>query len=73
MAASLAAKGENQVQAFVKLQENPTSVSGYKWSSSYGPALKISSGTTTSVQVKVGEKAPISYIIPMLRSWTGIY
>ncbi|ODH01093.1 NHLP bacteriocin system secretion protein [Nostoc sp. KVJ20] len=73
IAASLAGKGEGQVQAFVQLQENPTSVSGYKWSSSDGPALKISSGTTTSVQVKVGEKAPISYIIPMLRSWTGIY
>ncbi|WP_445638419.1 NHLP bacteriocin system secretion protein [Nostoc sp. DSM 114161] len=73
IAASLAGKGEAKVQALVELEENSTSISGYKWSSSNGSDVKISSGTTTSVQVKVGEKAPISYIIPMLRSWTGIY
>jgi HlyD family secretion protein len=73
IAASLAGKGEGRVQAFVQLQEDSTTVSGYKWSSSEGPSLKLSSGTTTSVQVKVGETAPISYIIPILRSWTGIY
>ncbi|MFN6571247.1 NHLP bacteriocin system secretion protein [Dendronalium sp. ChiSLP03b] len=73
IAASLAGKGEGQVQAFVQLQEDATTASGYKWSSSEGSSLKLSSGTTTSVQVKVGEKAPISYIIPILRSWTGIY
>ncbi|ARV60155.1 NHLP bacteriocin system secretion protein [Nostocales cyanobacterium HT-58-2] len=73
IADSLAAKGEGRVQAFVQLQEDATTSSGYKWSSSLGPNLKISSGTTTSVQVKVDEVAPISYIIPLLRSWTGIY
>lgn len=73
IAASLAGKGEAKVQALVELEENSTSISGYKWSSSNGSDVKISSGTSTSVQVKVGEKAPISYIIPMLRSWTGIY
>ncbi|RUR72306.1 NHLP bacteriocin system secretion protein [Chlorogloeopsis fritschii PCC 9212] len=73
IAATLAGKGEGKVQAFVELQEDPTTPSGYKWSSSQGPLLKLSSGTTTSVQVKVGETAPISYIIPILRSWTGIY
>ncbi|MCP6757223.1 MAG: NHLP bacteriocin system secretion protein [Fischerella sp. CENA71] len=73
IADSLAGKGEGRVQAFVQLQEDATTSSGYKWSSSLGPNLKISSGTTTSVQVKVDEVAPISYIIPLLRSWTGIY
>jgi HlyD family secretion protein len=73
IATSLAKNGEVRVQAFAQLQEAPTSISGYKWSSGDEPPLKISSGTTTSVQVKIGEKAPISYIIPILRSWTGIY
>lgn len=73
IAANLAGKGEGRVQAFVQLHEDQTTVSGYKWSSSDGPPLKLSSGTTTVVQVKVGETAPISYIIPMLRSWSGIY
>ena len=73
IAASLAKKGEVRVQAFAQPQEQPGSTSGYKWSSSDEPPIKISSGTTTSVQVTIAEKAPISYIIPMFRSWTGIY
>ncbi|MBD2694675.1 NHLP bacteriocin system secretion protein [Anabaena catenula] len=73
IADSLAGKGEGRVQAFVQLQEDSTTFSGYKWSSSLGPNLKISSGTTTTVQVKVNEVAPIYYILPLLRSWTGIY
>jgi HlyD family secretion protein len=71
IAASLAGRG--RIQAFVQLQEDSSTVSGYKWSSSDGPPLKLTSGTTTSVRVKIGETAPISYIIPMLRSWTGVY
>ena len=73
LARSLANSNAARVQVFVQLQENPNTVSGYKWSSSIGPALNISSGTTTQVRVKVGEVAPISYIIPIFRSWTGIY
>ncbi|KAB8334126.1 NHLP bacteriocin system secretion protein [Scytonema tolypothrichoides VB-61278] len=73
LAKSLANSNAARVQVFVHLQKDPDTVSGYKWSSSNGPALQISSGTTTQVRVKVGEVAPISYIIPILRSWTGVY
>ncbi|MBW4631893.1 MAG: NHLP bacteriocin system secretion protein [Iphinoe sp. HA4291-MV1] len=73
LAKSLANSNAARVQVFVQLQKDPNTVSGYKWSSSDGPALKLSSGTTTLVRVKVGEVAPISYIIPIFRSWTGIY
>ncbi|MBD2611623.1 NHLP bacteriocin system secretion protein [Nostoc punctiforme FACHB-252] len=55
------------------LQLDPSTVSGYKWSSSQGPAMKVTSGTTTSVQVTVEERAPITFILPILRSWTGVY
>lgn len=73
LARGLANNNTARVQVFVQLQEDPNTTSGYKWSSSNGPPLKISSGTTTQVRVKVGEVAPISYIIPIFRSWTGIY
>ncbi|MBP5972051.1 NHLP bacteriocin system secretion protein [Brasilonema sp. CT11] len=73
IAKSLANNNAARVQVFVELQKDPNTVSGYKWSSSNGPALQISSGTTTKVRVKVGEVAPISYIIPIFRSWTGVY
>jgi NHLM bacteriocin system secretion protein len=61
------------IQVFVKLERDTNTISGYKWSSSKGPPIELSSGTTTQVQVKVGEVAPISYIIPILRSLTGVY
>jgi HlyD family secretion protein len=73
LAKSLAGENGARVQIFVQLQEDATTKSGYNWSSSKGPELKLSSGTTTLVRVKVGEVAPISYIIPMFRSWTGVY
>ncbi|MUG99338.1 NHLP bacteriocin system secretion protein [Scytonema sp. UIC 10036] len=73
LARSLANNHAARMQVIVQLQEDPSTTSGYKWSSSKGPALKISSGTTTQVRVKVGQVAPISYMIPILRSVTGIY
>lgn len=67
------ASGGAPVQVFAELQQSPTTISGFQWSSSDGPQLKISSGTTTQVKIKVGERAPISYVIPIFRSLTGIY
>jgi HlyD family secretion protein len=61
------------VQITILLKPDPNMESGYSWSSSKGPNQRLSSGTTASVQVKIGEIAPIAYIIPIFRSWTGIY
>lgn len=69
---SLEVGGSAPVQIFAELEEDSINPSGYKWSSSKGPALKLTSGTTTSVRVKIGEQAPISYVIPILKSLTGI-
>ena len=60
------------IQVFSKLDKDADTLSGYHWSSSAGPNLTISSGTTTSVRVKIEERAPISYVIPLLKSLTGI-
>jgi HlyD family secretion protein len=61
------------IQVSAKLQMDAATFSGYKWSSSSGPRLKISPGTTTIARVKVEERTPISYVIPLLRSISGIY
>ena len=60
------------IQVFSKLDKEADNPSGYNWSSSAGPNLTISSGTTTSVRVKIEKRAPISYVIPLLKSLTGI-
>ena len=52
------------VQVSIELETNETNASGYSWTSSQGPDEEITSGTTTTVQVRVGEIAPIAYIIP---------
>lgn len=72
LAESLTSGGKAPVQVFAELGTANTN-SGYKWSSSAGPDIKLSAGTTVQVRVRVGEVVPISYIIPIFKSITGIY
>ncbi|MBW4562718.1 MAG: NHLP bacteriocin system secretion protein [Mojavia pulchra JT2-VF2] len=65
-------KQEGVIQVFSDLKKTNTP-SGYKWSSSTGPHMKISPGTTTVVRIKVEERAPITFVLPILRSVSGIY
>ena len=56
-----------------KLELDPSTPSGYKWSSSTGPKnLEISSGTTTIARVTIEKQAPIALVLPILREWSGI-
>ncbi|ACC84961.1 NHLP bacteriocin system secretion protein [Nostoc punctiforme] len=66
-------KQEGFLQVFAELEQDSTTPSGYKWSSSNGPQMKISPGTTTVVRVKVEERAPITFVLPILRSVSGIF
>jgi HlyD family secretion protein len=61
------------MQVFADLKPDTTTFTGYQWSSSQGPNLKISPGTTATVRVKVEERAPITFVLPILRSSSGIY
>ena len=61
------------IQVSTSLEPDSETFSGYEWSSSSGPKLKISSGTTTTVRVEVEERAPITFVLPILRSVSGIY
>ncbi|MBD2412433.1 NHLP bacteriocin system secretion protein [Nostoc calcicola FACHB-389] len=62
-----------QILITARLRPDPSTVSGYKWSSSQGPQMKVTSGTTTSVQITIEERAPITFVLPILRSWSGVY
>ncbi len=56
--------GPLQVTAQLKL--DPSTFSGYEWSSAKGsPHQKMSSGTTTTVRVILEEKAPIWFVFPI--------
>ena len=68
----LMAEGGGKIEAIAQLKHDSETFSGYQWSSSQGPELEISSGTTTTVRVTVEERSPITWVMPRLREWTGI-
>src|SRR4029077_16911039 len=55
------------------LEKDPTTFSGYRWSASRGPHLKISSGLTVQARATVESRAPITYLLPLLREASGVY
>jgi HlyD family secretion protein len=60
------------IQVNVALIRDPATPTGYRWSSSRGPSLKISSGTLASGDVVVKEDRPIALVIPTLREKLGV-
>jgi HlyD family secretion protein len=54
-----------------ELQVDPKTMSGYRWSSSQGPKQSITTGTTTTGRVTIEERAPIAFVLPILKSLTG--
>lgn len=69
----LTAQQGSLMQITSELKTDPSNLSGYQWSSSAGPEMELSPGTTTTVRVKVDERAPITFVFPILRSTSGIY
>ena len=61
------------IEVRARLETDPSTFSGYKWSSSRGPDLKITSGLTHSTRVTVEDRAPVSYFLPVLREASGVY
>ncbi|WGV27147.1 NHLP bacteriocin system secretion protein [Halotia branconii] len=59
------------IQINADLIKDSNTVSGYKWSSSKGPNSEITTGTTTSVRVTIEERAPITFVLPILREFIG--
>jgi HlyD family secretion protein len=60
------------IQVNVELARDPSTPTGYRWSSSRGPSLKISSGTLASGDIVVQEDRPFRLIIPKVREATGL-
>lgn len=54
------------IEVVAKLTADPTTPTGYKWSMSRGPDLKLSGEIPTTSKVLLTEKAPITYVFPSL-------
>jgi HlyD family secretion protein len=60
------------IEVVVSLDRDPKTPSGYAWSSSRGPDLKINGGTLTQADVRVRDMPLLSLVIPPLRQlWTS--
>lgn len=59
------------IQVDVRLHQDPTTPTGFRWSSSTGPKLEITSGTLTGGSVIVRRDRPISLVLPKLRELLG--
>jgi HlyD family secretion protein len=64
---------EPAIEVVAQLAQDPTTFSGYQWSSSAGPALRLTAGTTMTGRVVVEQRAPITYLLPFLRANSGLY
>jgi HlyD family secretion protein len=53
------------------LVESPKTPSGFTWSSSEGPPFRVVGGTPVNMSVIVDRRAPITYVIPIIRSALG--
>lgn len=60
------------LQINVALERDPRTPTGYRWSSSRGPNLKISSGTLTTGSIIVKQDRPMSLVIPTVREKLGV-
>jgi HlyD family secretion protein len=59
LARSLSASGA-PIQVEVELETDPTTISGFRWTSPKGPPIAIQNGTPCTVDIVLTELAPIS-------------
>lgn len=60
------------IQINVSLERDPKTPTGYRWSSSMGPDVRISSGTLATGSVVVRQERPIDLVIPRVREKLGV-
>lgn len=60
------------IEIRVRLQNDPATFSGLKWSSSKGPNMRVTPGTLATAMVTIRQQAPITLVIPTLKKIFGI-
>ena len=56
------------IEVEAELETDTSNATGYKWTSK-GPDIRLSPGTTTTVRAVIEQRRPITYVIPLLRTW----
>lgn len=66
-------RGQFTYAGVARLAISHNSKSGYLWSGGSGPTRPVLFGTQLTVQAVTRYRAPISYVLPFLREWTGLF
>jgi HlyD family secretion protein len=53
----------------VELQTDSTTASGFAWSNKKGPPYKITVGSLAQAYIKVKDKSPIDYLVPIFKEY----
>ena len=64
--------GGYEIELFIELQTNEDNFTGFEWTSARGPEVAITAGTTADITTTLEYRPPISYVIPVIRKWTGL-
>ncbi len=72
LVASLLANG-TAVEFVADLQKDASTPSGFHWSSSRGPEVKIESGTICQTSIVLERVRPITLLVPFIRKQLGLY
>lgn len=62
--------GGDKIEVTVELKRSTTG-EGFEWTSGKDPEIDISAGMNVTVRINVEERTPISFVIPILRQWSG--
>lgn len=68
LAAQMMAQGA-PIMVTVQLDTDADTQSGLRWTSSEGPPVQMSAGTTADVRVLTELRQPISLLLPVLQTW----
>ncbi len=58
--------------ATVSLEQDPETISGYRWAVGQGPPIRLTSGTLTRAEITTRTQRPLDLVVPLLRRLTGI-
>jgi len=65
-------QGHSVIQVMAALEKDADAYTGYRWTSGKGPPGPLTAGTTAAARATVEHRRPITFVIPILRKWTGV-
>ena len=58
--------------ARVSLEQDASTVSGYRWAIGQGPSIRLSSGTLIRAEITTRRQRPLDLVVPLIKRLTGI-